>query len=73
MKIEAESAAAADGGRKRCLAQIRDMILTGQLLPGQKVHQGQLAHDLNTSPIPIREALATLQAEGVVVHKTNTG
>jgi DNA-binding GntR family transcriptional regulator len=73
VKIEAESAAAADGGRERCLAQIRDMILTGQLLPGQKVHQGQLAHHLNTSPIPIREALATLQAEGVVVHKTNTG
>jgi DNA-binding GntR family transcriptional regulator len=73
VKIKAEFAAAADGGRERCLAQIRDMILTGQLLPGQKVHQGQLADHLNTSPIPVREALATLQAEGVVDHKTNTG
>ncbi|MCW2748785.1 MAG: GntR family transcriptional regulator [Nocardioidaceae bacterium] len=60
-------------GVGRCLAQIRQMILSGELLPGQKVHQGELAEQLNLSRIPVREALSTLQAEGVLVHKPNTG
>jgi DNA-binding GntR family transcriptional regulator len=60
-------------GVDRCLALIREMVLSGVLLPGQKVHQGELAEQLNVSRIPVREALATLQAEGVLVHKPNTG
>ncbi|HVW39983.1 MAG TPA: GntR family transcriptional regulator [Amycolatopsis sp.] len=49
------------------------MIVSGQLLPGEKVHQAELAEQLNVSRIPLREALSTLQAEGVLVHKPNTG
>lgn len=49
------------------------MILGGQLLPGEKVHQADLAEQLHVSRIPLREALSTLQAEGVLVHKPNTG
>lgn len=60
-------------GVGRCLQQIRQMILRGELLPGQKVHQGELAEKLNVSRIPVREALSTLQAEGVLVHRPNTG
>jgi DNA-binding GntR family transcriptional regulator len=60
-------------GVERCLVLIREMVLSGELLPGQKVHQGELAEQLNVSRIPVREALATLQAEGVLVHKPNTG
>jgi len=60
-------------GVDRCLAEIRGMVLSGELLPGQKVHQGEIAEVLGVSRIPVREALATLQAEGVLVHKPNTG
>jgi DNA-binding GntR family transcriptional regulator len=60
-------------GDEGCLDQIRGMVLSGKLLPGQKVHQGELANQLKISRIPVREALATLQAEGVLVHKPNTG
>ncbi|TQM02800.1 GntR family transcriptional regulator [Pseudonocardia kunmingensis] len=60
-------------GVARCLAEIRRMIATGELLPGQKVHQAELAAQLDMSRIPVREALSTLQAEGVLVHKPNTG
>jgi DNA-binding GntR family transcriptional regulator len=49
------------------------MILQGELLPGQKVHQGDLADKLETSRIPVREALSTLQAEGLLVHRPNMG
>lgn len=60
-------------GVVRGLQQIRRMILDGELLPGQKVHQGELAARLNMSRIPVREALSTLNAEGVLVHRPNTG
>jgi DNA-binding GntR family transcriptional regulator len=37
------------------------------------VHQSELAERLNVSRIPLREALSTLNAEGVLTHKANTG
>jgi DNA-binding GntR family transcriptional regulator len=70
MRVTAESAST---GVERCLIQIRQMILNGQLLPGQKLHQADLAAQLNVSRIPVREALSTLQAEGVLHHRANTG
>lgn len=60
-------------GVERCLFQIRQMILDGQLLPGQKLHQADLAKQLNVSRIPVREALSKLQAEGILRHRANTG
>ena len=60
-------------GVQRCLTQIRQMIISRELLPGQKVHQGEIAAQLNVSRIPVREALSTLQAEGVLDYKPNTG
>jgi DNA-binding GntR family transcriptional regulator len=63
----------ASTGVVRGLQQIRRMILDGELLPGQKVHQGELAARLNMSRIPVREALSTLNSEGVLVHRPNTG
>jgi len=60
-------------GVGRCLQRIRRMILDGELLPGQKVHQAELAAELKLSRIPVREALSTLQAEGVLVYRPNSG
>lgn len=60
-------------GVQRCLDEIRQMIVSAELLPGQKVHQGEVAKKLNLSRIPVREALSTLQAEGVLAYKANTG
>jgi DNA-binding GntR family transcriptional regulator len=57
----------------RCAAEIRAMIVRGELLPGQKVHQRTLSEMLNVSRIPVREALSTLTAEGMLVHRPNTG
>ncbi|MGH1561404.1 GntR family transcriptional regulator [Mumia sp. DW29H23] len=60
-------------GVERALTEIRRMVLEGELLPGQKVHQGELAEHLKLSRIPVREALSTLHAEGVLDHRPNTG
>jgi DNA-binding GntR family transcriptional regulator len=57
----------------KCLTGIRKMILNGELLPGEKVHQAELAEHLKVSRIPLREALSTLQAEGVLAYKPNAG
>lgn len=60
-------------GVERSLHEIRQMIIDGELLPGEKVHQSDLAVKLNISRIPVREALSTLHAEGVLVYKPNVG
>jgi DNA-binding GntR family transcriptional regulator len=57
----------------RCAAAVRTMILTGELLPGEKLRQEDLAARLEMSRIPVREALSTLESEGVIVHRPNMG
>ena len=46
--------------------QIREAILRGYFIPGQKLDQHDLANLLNVSRSPVREALRTLAAEGLV-------
>lgn len=57
----------------RSIEAIRQMILSGELLPGEQVRQVQLAERLGTSRIPVREALSTLQSEGVVTYTPHAG
>lgn len=56
------------GWRKQDWAyeELREWILSGQLKPGTRVDQEQLAGVLGISRIPLREALARLVAEGWV-------
>ncbi|RME43612.1 MAG: GntR family transcriptional regulator [Caldilineae bacterium] len=46
--------------------RLREAILRGQLKPGQKLDQNEIAEHLNVSRSPVREALRTLEAEGLV-------
>src|SRR5262245_3221537 len=46
--------------------RIRNAILEGILTPGRRIDQNQLARDLNTSLVPVRESLKTLEGEGFV-------
>lgn len=46
--------------------RIRAAILEGILQPGSRLDQNQLAKDLNTSLVPVREALKKLESEGFV-------
>jgi DNA-binding GntR family transcriptional regulator len=54
-------------------AQIRGLIIDRVLLPGEKVRQIELAERLGVSRSPLREALRTLESEGVVTYETNRG
>jgi DNA-binding GntR family transcriptional regulator/ActR/RegA family two-component response regulator len=46
---------------------ITERIVTGQIQPGQRLLEVQLAQDLGLSRIPLREALRQLHARGVLV------
>jgi len=45
---------------------LREAILSGELRPGERLLQEQLADQLRVSRIPLRDALRRLEAEGLV-------
>jgi DNA-binding GntR family transcriptional regulator len=54
-------------------AQIRGLIIDRVLLPGEKIRQVELAERIGVSRSPLREALRTLESEGVVAYEVNRG
>jgi DNA-binding GntR family transcriptional regulator len=57
----------------RVVEEIRQMMRTGELVPGQQVRQESLAVRLGVSRIPVREALKALETEGVMRHEPHVG
>ncbi|MGE0801302.1 MAG: GntR family transcriptional regulator [Lautropia sp.] len=54
-------------------AELRDMILSGEIGLGVQLKQESLAKHFGVSRIPVREALKRLLAEGLVEHTPNAG
>ncbi len=52
---------------------LRGAIMRGELPPGQRLVIDDIARRLEVSAIPIREALQSLQAEGLVVSAPHVG
>ncbi|WP_054968546.1 GntR family transcriptional regulator [Alicyclobacillus ferrooxydans] len=52
---------------------VRKMILLGDLVPGERINEVQLAEQLEMSRGPVREALRRLQAEGLVTYHAHRG
>ncbi|HEU5347649.1 MAG TPA: GntR family transcriptional regulator [Ktedonobacterales bacterium] len=48
---------------------LRSAILRGEIAQDQPLTVGRLAQQLGMSPTPVREAMRTLQAEGLVRHE----
>lgn len=53
--------------------EIRNMIIAGDLLPGEKIRVSELSEDLDVSLTPLREALKILDKDGLVELMTNRG
>lgn len=53
--------------------RLREAILRGDLRPGSKLHQDQLAETLQVSRTPLRTALASLSQAGLVAYESNRG
>jgi len=68
------SATDADGAAERtsltatehALSQLRPLLISGELAPGTRIDQAELAKRFGVSIVPIREALARLQSVGLV-------
>ena len=55
------------------LEHIRGLISSGAMRPDDHIRQEQLAAELGTSVVPVREALKTLEAEGQVTYIPHRG
>lgn len=49
------------------------MILRGELLPGQRINEPDVAARLGISRVPVREALRELESTGLVVARKHAG
>ncbi len=58
---------------ERLAHHIRQAIFTGQLPAGSKIPQDELAEEFGVSRMPIREALAILNYEGLVTQEPRRG
>lgn len=54
-------------------ATLREMILTGAIEGGTRLRQRDLATQFNVSATPVREALARLEAQGLVLTDAHKG
>lgn len=52
---------------------LRRALVSGELGPGDRVRQEELAESLGVSLAPVREALATLEQEGQVTYRPRRG
>lgn len=59
--------------REWAYAKLRDMIVSGELAPGEDIHEGRLCARLNLSKSPLREALRQLAQEGLIELTSNKG
>jgi DNA-binding GntR family transcriptional regulator len=74
--VVSPSPAAAGGHRtlaEKAFSSLHELILTGRLVPGQRLLIEELAERLEMSPMPIREALRRLDAAGLVEHVPHRG
>ena len=58
---------------ERALHALRELILGGDLAPGARLGEVELAERLGVSRTPVREALSRLAAEGIVEIQPNRG
>ena len=57
----------------RLVDVLRDFILSGAIEPDLPIRQDALAAELRVSKIPLREALARLEQDGLVISQPNRG
>lgn len=67
------SAAATTSKQERTYGTLRGRIVDGTYGPGHRLVIDALARELQVSPMPVREAIRRLEAEGWVVYVRNQG
>src|ERR1700757_3128087 len=62
-----------DSQQSRVLVQLRDLILKGEFMPGERLAEIPLAEKLGASRTPVRLALAGLEHEGLIEQSPGGG
>lgn len=63
----------AQSKQERTYAVLRERILDGTYGPGYRLVIDAIARELEVSPMPVREAIRRLEAEGWVIYRANQG
>lgn len=58
---------------QRVYQHLYEQILSGAFGPGYRIVLDKIARELKVSPVPVREAVRRLEAEGLVVFTPNVG
>jgi DNA-binding GntR family transcriptional regulator len=54
-------------------ALLRELVITGELTPGEQLRQRDLAQRFGVSQTPVREAMRRLESEGLLICDTHRG
>jgi DNA-binding GntR family transcriptional regulator len=73
VSIEARTSGIPATAQQHAVESLRAMILAGDLRPGQRVNQDQVAELVGLSVAPVREALRVLEQEGQVTYRPRRG
>lgn len=58
---------------ERVYLDLHEGIINGKYSPGFRLVLDRIARDMGVSPVPVREAVRRLEAEGLVVFQRNVG
>lgn len=77
-KVDGVGDVLADDGERvnltdKVYAELTDLLIRGELRPGDVITERRMAERLNASRTPIREALGRLEAEGLVYKQPSRG
>ena len=67
---DADSATANVSAAEQVAADLRRRILAGEIVPGERIRQEEVAERFGVSRLPVREALRMLEAEGLTELET---
>jgi DNA-binding GntR family transcriptional regulator len=62
-----------DAASRRVAGYLREAILSGEIAPGERIRQEDIAERLGASRLPVREALRMLEAEGLTESQAHKG
>lgn len=61
------------GATARALQELKSLIVSGYLSPGEQIRQEEMATQLGVSRVPLREAMNVLADQGLLFHRPNQG
>lgn len=59
--------------RTRVLEEVKERIISGELPAGTRLHERNLSHELGVSRVPLREAILTLESQGLIEVRPRIG